>query len=284
VFPKGMRHRNWNEGDVATVHLAVNIPAPPLKAVDVLYALARGGPLLESLPSELAAYADASVDEGLALQTQVISRWRADGEEIGGWKVGWTSRKMRDSGGKDFRPFGYILASRVLPSGATVDPTGIVRGQVEAELCLKVGQRLAGDAVTRDEARAAVESIAPAFEINARRLANSLPLASRIGNGLNNWGLVVGPSSPPPDSLEGIAVEQFCDGASAGQAETSDEILDDPYLSLARVVTQLSRHGLAIEPGQYVITGSILPGMATGGHRSFAATFAGLGSVTVELS
>src|SRR5262249_6075155 len=156
----------------------------------------------------LSGYADASVDDGLALQTQVISRWQADGESIGGWKVGWTSRKMRDSGGKDFRPFGYILASRILPSGAVVDPTGTVRGQVEAELCLKIGQRLSGDAVTRDEARAAVESIAPAFEINARRLANSLPLATRIGNGLNNWGLVVGPSSPPPESLEGILVEQ----------------------------------------------------------------------------
>jgi mannose-6-phosphate isomerase-like protein (cupin superfamily) len=31
VFPKGARHRNWNAGDVATVHLAVNIPPPPLK-------------------------------------------------------------------------------------------------------------------------------------------------------------------------------------------------------------------------------------------------------------
>jgi quercetin dioxygenase-like cupin family protein len=31
VFPKGVPHRNWNAGDVATVHLAVNIPAPPLK-------------------------------------------------------------------------------------------------------------------------------------------------------------------------------------------------------------------------------------------------------------
>lgn len=32
VFPKGVRHRNWNAGDGATLHLAVNIPAPPLKS------------------------------------------------------------------------------------------------------------------------------------------------------------------------------------------------------------------------------------------------------------
>jgi 2-keto-4-pentenoate hydratase len=253
-------------------------------AVDLLYALARGGPSLESVPEELTGYADASVDDGLALQTRVIERWRAAGEEIGGWKVGWTSRKQRDSGGKDFRPFGYILAGRILPSGAQVDPSGIVRGQVEAEICLKIGQRLTGDAVTRAEAHAAVESIAPAFEINARRLANTLPLACRIGNGLNNWGLVVGPAAPPPTSLEGIAVEQFCDGERLAQAETSDTILDDPYLSLARVVSQLSRHGLAVEPGQYVITGSILPGMGTDGHRSFSASFAGLGTVSVDFT
>ncbi|HKE64464.1 MAG TPA: cupin domain-containing protein [Micromonosporaceae bacterium] len=31
VFPAGVAHRNWNAGDVATVHLAINTPAPPLK-------------------------------------------------------------------------------------------------------------------------------------------------------------------------------------------------------------------------------------------------------------
>jgi uncharacterized cupin superfamily protein len=31
VFPEGMPHRNWNAGDIATVHLAVNVPAPPPK-------------------------------------------------------------------------------------------------------------------------------------------------------------------------------------------------------------------------------------------------------------
>jgi quercetin dioxygenase-like cupin family protein len=31
VFPAGVPHRNWNAGDVATVHLAFNTPAPPLK-------------------------------------------------------------------------------------------------------------------------------------------------------------------------------------------------------------------------------------------------------------
>src|SRR5690349_2419998 len=74
-------------------------------AVTTLYELARGGPYLESLPEGLVAYTDASVEDGLALQTRVLDRWRGAGETVGGWKVGWTSGKQRDSGGKDFRPF-----------------------------------------------------------------------------------------------------------------------------------------------------------------------------------
>jgi quercetin dioxygenase-like cupin family protein len=31
VFPAGMPHRNWNEGDTPTVHLAVNTPLPQRK-------------------------------------------------------------------------------------------------------------------------------------------------------------------------------------------------------------------------------------------------------------
>jgi mannose-6-phosphate isomerase-like protein (cupin superfamily) len=33
VFPAGVPHRNWNAGDVATVHLSFNTPVPPPKDV-----------------------------------------------------------------------------------------------------------------------------------------------------------------------------------------------------------------------------------------------------------
>ncbi|HEY7177177.1 MAG TPA: hypothetical protein VH442_19860, partial [Micromonosporaceae bacterium] len=125
--------------------------------------------------------------------------------------------------------------------------------------------------------------VRPAFEINARRLSNKLPVPCRIGNGLNNWGLVLGPACTPPETLDGISVTQFRDGEEAGSGVTGEEILDDPYLSLARVVPQLTRHGFAIEPGQQIITGSILPGMSTDGFGHFSADFAGLGSVAVDL-
>ncbi len=29
VFPAGMPHRNWNDGQQNTVHLAINVPMPP---------------------------------------------------------------------------------------------------------------------------------------------------------------------------------------------------------------------------------------------------------------
>jgi hypothetical protein len=38
-----------------------------------------------------------------------------------------------------------------------------------------------------------------------------------------------------------------------------------------------------VATAQRVITGSILPGMATDGFRAFTANFAGIGSVAVEL-
>lgn len=31
VFPAGMPHRNWNETDRDTVHLAINVPMPPAR-------------------------------------------------------------------------------------------------------------------------------------------------------------------------------------------------------------------------------------------------------------
>ena len=80
--------------------------------------------------------------EALEVQLNVLRRFEAEDNRLGGWKVGLTSGNARDRMGKDFRPFGYILRNRIFQSGATVPLTKILHCSVEPELCLIIGTPL----------------------------------------------------------------------------------------------------------------------------------------------
>ncbi len=80
-------------------------------------------------PAELGE--DLSVDDGERLQLAVLDRWCDEGEALGGWKVGLTSGQSRDAFGPGVRPFGFILAGRILESGATVEAERIHRCGIE---------------------------------------------------------------------------------------------------------------------------------------------------------
>ncbi len=103
-----------------------------------------------------------------------------------------------------------------------------------------------------------------------------------IGNGLNNRGLVYGPEQSPDVALDAITVELLRDGEPAGSSGSGPDVVDDPYLSLARVAMLLHRYGRALEPGQRILTGSILPGAKAEGAKRYEASFGPLGSVIAE--
>jgi 2-keto-4-pentenoate hydratase len=251
-------------------------------AAEVLWSISRGETIDGPTPMSLRSYADAPIESGLPLQVAVIELWKQVGEQIGGYKIGWTSRAARDRGGPGFRPFGYVLARRLIKTGSVLSRAEVRNAVLEPEICLTIGQRIVGE-VTADAARDAVSAVSPAFEIISGRLPEGVSLPVRIGNGLNNWGIVIGAEHAPDVDLSALRVEMRRDGDLVSAATAGPDVVDDPYLSLARVAAELGRHGLTIDPGYRVITGSLVPGVriADGGTR-FEATFAELGSVRLD--
>jgi 2-keto-4-pentenoate hydratase len=220
------------------------------------------------------------LDEALQLQLRVSDRFAENNEKIGGWKVGLTSGAARDRMGKDFRPFGYVLRSRILPSDALTQWAKILKCSVEPELCLIIGSPLRGDTVGVAEAKAAVRAVAPAFEINERRTRPEQGNAFLVADGLANWGIVVGPEAPVRDGLVDTTVEFFCDGQLI-ESKTPGATMDDPYLSLSRLCRLLHRYSRGLEPGQPVITGSFCNQVVKQPGR-YHAVFSGIGEVSVR--
>ncbi len=242
--------------------------------VEALYTARKNGAAPVGLEQER-----WDLNEALALQLEVLGRFKTAGDRLGGWKVGLTSGRARDRMGKDFRPFGYVLQSRIFSSGASAPLAKMLNCHIEPELCLVVGKPLRGDDVDAAAAKAAVRAVAPAFEINEAR-AQPEPPAVMLADGLAQWGIVVGPEAPVRDGLINTTVEFYCDGQLV-ETKTPGETMDDPYLSLARLCRLLHKYGLGLEPGQPVITGSFCH-HSVSQPGSYRAVFSGVGEVAVQ--
>ncbi|MCW2602365.1 MAG: 2-keto-4-pentenoate hydratase [Pseudonocardiales bacterium] len=240
-----------------------------------LLAIAHGEAVVEGHDAEeFADYASATIGDGLDLQLEVLGLRRATGESVGGWKIS-PARSAPDA-----RAFGYILASRVLRSGAAIDARRIRGCALEPELALTVGRRLAG-AISPDEARAAVTAVAPAFEICSFRLpaGPALGRAVRVGDAMSNWGLLLGEERDPGVDLAAISVRVERDGRLIGESGPRADLHDGAFEALANAVRMLGDRGEAIEAGQHVILGSMLPPIPVDGARGLSADYGSLGRI-----
>jgi 2-keto-4-pentenoate hydratase len=220
-------------------------------------------------------------ESALDLQLAVLERFLAAGDTLAGWKVEFTAGAARDRLGAGYRPFGYILGSHVFTNGSHIGWSDVATGatvRADAEICLILGHDVIG-AIDRDEARAVVAEIVPAFELTQRRRTPDCDDATVLADGCANWGIVTGGAgSPPTGPLSTIAVRLLHDGAVV-QAREPGHVMDDPFASLASLSTSLARHGQTLRAGQRVITGAFVTTEV--GPGTWHAELEGVGEVTV---
>jgi len=226
-----------------------------------------------------------SLEQALEVQLGLLERKRAQGDSLAGWKVGLTSERARTALGVDERPFGHLLASRLLESGASAPTAEIPRPAIEPEMCFTVGRRLSGANPSRGELLGSIARVAAGFELNAARPGSARPdFCAVVTDCLTQWGIVEGSGvdlAEAPD-LGGVRCTLSRDGDPVYTGLSRDE-LDDHLDSLARLVAGLTAHGQALLPGQKLITGSFVRfDVAAGQH--WRADYEGIGSVEVRFA
>jgi 2-keto-4-pentenoate hydratase len=223
--------------------------------------------------------------DGQLLQLDMLDRFTSRGEDLAGWKVGLTSGRSRDAFGKGVRPFGYILANRILKSGETLHYQYIKNCGIENELCFIMGEHLAGDLVNAEMVRKAVCAVAPAFEITETRIEGRADPGIRVADNLSHWGIVVGPQTlPVPDDFdfEGLEVVLRSDGREVERVVARGRI-DDHFESIAAMIRELAKFDLGVRDGHRIITGSLThQRIDSPGH--WDADFSGLGSVAIDFA
>ncbi len=254
---------------------------PVASAVErLLEARSSGRPL----PPLTQTLGDFSLETAYAIQDALRAELARRGERSIGWKVGATSPSGQAVLGVKEPARGFLMP-RWHSSGATVSAGGFVSLALEVEVAFRMGAALAGPGLTADGVRPAVEGALAALELPDFLFAGTPRAADFVASGVIAKAIVLGETLTPLSafdvSREEVVVER--DGQVVG-TYTAAEVMGSPLNALAWLANHLGARGLALAPGDIVMSGAISGLVRPKPGETVRAAFAHLGAVGVTVA
>lgn len=233
-------------------------------------------PLSETDPS-------LTVEQGYAIQDALRAAFEQKGERPIGWKCAFTAPANQAALGVKEPAAGFLFPAQY-GSGAEVSVGGFAGLGVEVEVAFRMRTKLVGPGVTAATAALAVEGAVAALELPDFLFSGTPRAADFIANSIHARAIVLGSPLTPLRGLdlvlEGVVYEH--NGEIVG-THTAAEVMGNPLNSLAWLANHLETRGLALKPGDVVISGSISKILRPKAGDTIRARFTRLGSVAIKV-
>jgi 2-keto-4-pentenoate hydratase len=178
---------------------------------------------------------------------------------------------------------GFLLPGQYA-SGAEVSVSGFANLAVEAEVAFRMRTKLVGPGVTAATALLAVEGAVAALELPDFMFSGKPRAADFIANSVIAKAIVLGSPVTPLRGLD-LALEEVVyehNGEIVG-TYTAAEVMGNPLNALAWLANHLATRGLALNPGDVVMSGAISKMLRPKVGDTIRARFSRLGSVGIKV-
>ncbi len=230
-----------------------------------------------------ATHGDFTLEHAYVVQDALRAELDRRGQRSIGWKLGATSPSGQAVMGVKEPACGFLMP-RQYASGAEVSASEFVNLGVEAEVAFKMRTKLAGPGVTAETALLAVEGAVAALEVLDFIFSGKPTVADFVASSVIAKAIVLGspvmPLSAFDVSREEVVYEH--NGEVVGMY-TAAEVMSNPLNALVWVANHLATRGLALQPGDIVMSGAISKMLRPGVGDTIRANFAHLGSVSVKV-
>src|SRR4051794_13845032 len=225
---------------------------------------------------------DLTVDDAYLIQQEQVRRWTSDGQVVRGYRV---SAVPVGAGGRQ-PAFGRLTAARFHPEHQPVTLADLIQPRIESGIAFVLGRRLEGPAVTAADAVRAVEFVLPSLEIADSRVEDGLAsLVDAVADNAGAGEVILGctPRLLAAADLRLAGCVLYRNGEVA-QTGAGGVVLGSPLNALVWLANAAARLGLALEPGQVVVAGSMTPAVAAAPGDNVVLSVAGTGTVTAVLA
>src|SRR6266446_919966 len=224
-----------------------------------------------------------TIEHAYAIQDALRAELDRRGEGPIGWKLGATSPSGQAVMGVKEPACGFLLSGQYA-SGTDVPVSGFANLGVEAEVAFRMRTKLVGPGVTAATALLAVEGAVAALELPDFIFSGPARVADFIANSVHAKAIVLG---GPVTSLQGLdlALEEIVyehNGEIVGTF-TAAEVMGNPLNALAWLANHLATRGLALTPGDVVMSGAISKMLRPKAGDTIRARFTRLGAVSLKV-
>ena len=218
-----------------------------------------------------------TIEDAYAIQELIIAARLGQGRARAGWKMGLTSADPPTT------PIvGTLLSDMVVSSGSELDLRSMVAPMVEAELVVRIGERI-DRPQTVAELEQGPHEVGPGLEVIDYRTIDSQGVIDWVADNSTVAYAVVGMMTPVSDVvMAGVESTLYRDGTVLASGKAV-KVMGNPLAAVAWLSEHLARRGHPLERGHVVLTGSLtghhtLPSDRTSEVR---AEFGALGAVSV---
>lgn len=231
-----------------------------------------------AIPQITGQEGELPLSDAYDIQRAVIDHRLARGAALVGVKMGFTSEaKMIQMGLKD-QIWGRLTSDMVVANGGVVDRARFIHPRVEPEVAVRLKAPLSGE-VTREQAFAAIDAVAPALEIIDSRYENfRFALGDVVADNASSSAFVVGGWLSADTDVADVPMVMSVDGVVA-ETGSSAAILGDPIRSLVAAARLAGAAGLTLQPGWTVMLGGATAAAAIGSARAVSLDAGHLGRV-----
>ncbi len=226
---------------------------------DELYACLRQqrtvAPLRERHPS-------MTLDDAYAVSLEFLRLRVKDGERVIGKKIGVTSKAVQDMLGVHQPDFGFLTDRMTVADGAAVKIAGhLIQPRAEAEIGFILKERLLGPGITPEQVLAATECVVPCFEIVDSRIDQwNIRIVDTVADNASCGVYVLGTARVDPRGLDLAALEvRVTKNGQPLSRGFGSAVQGSPLVAVAWLANTLGARGVALEAGEIILSGSLVP-------------------------
>lgn len=249
---------------------------------DDLFELHRGSSVERKFEGDINAL---TIEEAYTAQDRLTARRIAIGEEPVGYKIGCTSRAIREQTGLKESIFGRLMSPYIYWGEATLRSEDYANCAVEPEFVLKLSRDITAEEVDSEALADAIEFVAPGIELHRQQFLYGSPTTQELiaSNGILA-GLVIGDTRTDIRAFDSEAesVGIWVNGEEIATGIGAD-IQGGPLSSLAWLAKKLIERGTHLKAGDLVIPGSATPLIPISPGDTIEARFGHCGSAFARL-
>jgi 2-oxopent-4-enoate/cis-2-oxohex-4-enoate hydratase len=248
---------------------------------DELFEALQGRKTLAPLTSR---HPDITIADAYAVQQRMMARRLAAGEIVIGKKIGVTSKAVMNMLGVYQPDFGWLTDGMVYNEGEAIPADSLIQPKAEGEIAFMLKKTLKGPGITAADVLAATEGVMACFEIVDSRIQDwKIKIQDTVADNASCGVFVLGDRLVDPRDVDlatcGMVLEKNGEIVATGAGAAA---LNHPANAVAWLANTLGEHGIALEAGEVVLSGSLGIMVPVVAGDNLRVTIGGIGGCSVR--